>query len=119
MRFKSRGSWGLLAGAALIVAGLAGTGQAATWEELQKAGTQAKNWVNYGGDLGQMRYWPSSAINLRNVHRLRVKWIFQTGVIGSFENTPIVDDGVMYVTTAYDHVFAIDAKTGKQLWHYQ
>jgi alcohol dehydrogenase (cytochrome c) len=119
MRFNSRGSGWLVAGAALAVVGLAGTGRAATWEELQKAETQAKNWINYGGDLGQMRYWPSTAINLRNVHQLRVKWIFQTGVLGSFENTPIVDDGVMYVTTPYDHVFAIDAKTGKQLWHYQ
>jgi hypothetical protein len=45
--------------------------------------------------------------------------MLQTGVVGSFENTPIVDDGVMYVTTPYDHVFAVDAKTGKELWHYQ
>jgi PQQ-dependent dehydrogenase (methanol/ethanol family) len=40
-------------------------------------------------------------------------------VLGSFENTPIVDDGVMYVTTPYDHVFAVDVKTGAQLWSYE
>lgn len=119
MRFGSRGRGWLLAGAALALTGLAGSGQAATWEEMQKAGTQAKEWVNYGGDLGQMRYWPSTAINAGNLHRLHVKWIFQTGVVGSFETTPVVDGGVMYVTTPYDHIFAVDAKTGKELWHYQ
>jgi alcohol dehydrogenase (cytochrome c) len=109
---------GFAAGAALLV-GLAGASQAATWEELQKAGEQAKSWVNYGGDLGQMRYWPSNKINASNVGHLRIKWIFQTGVVGSFENTPIVDGGVMYVSTPYDHVFAVDAASGKELWHYQ
>ncbi len=109
---------GVTATAALLV-GLAGVSQAATWEELQKAGEQAKNWVNYGGDLGQMRYWPSNKINASNVGHLRVKWIFQTGVVGSFENTPIVDGDVMYVSTPYDHIFAVDAKSGKELWHYQ
>ena len=111
--------WWLMAGAALAFVGLSGPGQAATWEELQKAGEQSTNWLNYGGDLGGMRYWPSSLVNTRNVGRLHVKWIFQTGVVGSFENTPIVENGVMYVSTPYDHVFAIDAKSGKQLWHYQ
>jgi len=109
---------GLAATAALLV-GLAGASQAATWEEMQKSGEQAKNWVNYGGDLGQTRYWPSTKINASNVGHLRIKWIFQTGVVGSFENTPIVDDGVMYVSTPYDHVFAVDAASGKELWHYQ
>ena len=45
--------------------------------------------------------------------------MFQTGVLGSFETTPIVEDGVMYITTPYNHVFAIDARTGQQLWHYE
>ena len=111
--------WWLTASAALAIIGLSGTGQAATWEELQKAGGQSANWLNYGGDLGQMRYWPDSRINAGNVGHLHVKWIFQTGVVGSFETTPIVDHGVMYLTTPYDHVFAVDAKNGRELWHYQ
>ncbi len=119
MGVRNQHRWWLAAGAALAVIGLSGAAQAATWEELQKAGEQATNWLNYGGDLGEMRYWPSSSINTHNVGRLHVKWIFQTGVVGSFENTPIVENGVMYVSTPYDHVFAIDAKSGKQLWHYQ
>jgi alcohol dehydrogenase (cytochrome c) len=119
MGVKSQIRWSLMAGAAVALFGLSGAAQAATWEELQKAGEQSVNWLNYGGDLGETRYWPSSLINAKNVGKLHVKWIFQTGVVGSFENTPIVENGVMYVTTPYDHVFAVDAKSGKQLWHYQ
>jgi alcohol dehydrogenase (cytochrome c) len=113
-----RQGW-LMSGAALAALAWAGMAQAATWEEIQTAGNQAKNWINYGGDLGQMRYWPGTGIGPANVGKLHVKWMLQTGVVGSFENTPIVDDGVMYVTTPYDHVFAVDAKTGKELWHFQ
>jgi alcohol dehydrogenase (cytochrome c) len=76
-------------------------------------------WPVYGGDLSNTRYVENHQINSTNVQRLHLKWIFQTGVIGSFETTPIVEDGVMYVTTPYDHVFAVDAHTGKQLWHYE
>ncbi len=119
MQAKSTGRWWLVAGAALATTALAGGSQAASWEELQQAGSQTKNWLNYGGDLGQTRFWPGTGINAGNVKKLHIKWIFQTGVVGSFENTPIVEDGVMYVTTPYDHVFAVDAKNGKQLWHYQ
>ncbi|HZB90581.1 MAG TPA: PQQ-binding-like beta-propeller repeat protein [Stellaceae bacterium] len=119
MRWNRRGSWWLMAGAALAMVGLTGASRAATWEELQKSGAQAKDWINYGGDLGEMRYWPGTTINAGNVHRLHVKWIFQTGVVGSFETTPIVDGDVMYLTTPYDHVFAVDARNGKELWHFQ
>ncbi|HYM03431.1 MAG TPA: PQQ-binding-like beta-propeller repeat protein [Stellaceae bacterium] len=116
---RNKARWRIAALAFSAVAGFGLSAQAATWEEIQNAGGQAKNWLTYGGDLGQQRYWPSDAINAKNVGKLKVKWIFQTGVIGSFEGTPIVDSGVMYVTSAYDHVFAVDAKTGAQLWHYQ
>ncbi len=104
------------AAVSLVVAGAA---YAASWDEISKSGSQTKNWLTYGGDLGQQRYWPGKAINAGNVSRLRIKWIFQTGVVGSFENTPIVENGVMYITTPFDHVFAADAKTGKELWHFQ
>lgn len=93
--------------------------RAADWTAIMGAGSQSANWLNYGGDLGQMRYWPSKALTPENVAQLKVKWIFQTGVLGSFETTPLVEDGVMYATTPYNHVFAIDARSGKQMWHYQ
>jgi PQQ-dependent dehydrogenase (methanol/ethanol family) len=105
--------------AAAMVVGAAHVASAASWEDLTKAGSDGKNWLVYGGDLGQMRYSPNSQINTKTVKKLKVKWIFQTGVLGSFENTPLVEDGVMYVTTPYNHVFAVDAKTGKMLWHHE
>jgi len=105
--------------AAAVTLIVAGAAQAASWDEISKSGSQSKNWLTYGGDLGQQRYWPGKAINAENVSRLRIKWIFQTGVVGSFENTPIVENGIMYITTPFDHVFAADAKTGKELWHFQ
>src|SRR5260221_2599794 len=121
MRLRLRFNTALAAAAtAVAVAGtIQAAGLAASWDALCKAGAQAKNWLSYGGDLGQQRYWPGTGINAENVGRLHVKWIFQTGVIGSFENTPIVENGVMYVTTPFDHVFAADARTGKELWHFQ
>ncbi|HSA81646.1 MAG TPA: PQQ-binding-like beta-propeller repeat protein, partial [Geminicoccaceae bacterium] len=76
-------------------------------------------WTVYGGDLSNTRYAVNDQINSDNVQNLHLKWIFQTGIIGSFENTPIVEDGVMYITTPYNHVFAIDAATGRELWHYE
>jgi len=111
--------FGAITAAALLALASAGGAKAASWNEIEGAGGQSTNWLNYGGDLGQARYWPSTAINTKNVSKLHVKWMFQTGVIGSFEGTPIVENGIMYVTAAYDHAFAVDAKTGKELWHFQ
>src|SRR3712207_6004192 len=107
----------LLSTAGLALAGTAA--QAASWEQLVQAGGQGENWLVYGGDLANTRFAPSDQINTGNVARLRPKWIFQTGVIGSFQTTPIVEDGVMYVTAPYNHAYAVDARTGKQLWHYE
>jgi alcohol dehydrogenase (cytochrome c) len=110
---------GTVLGGAVIALAIGVAAQAASWDDIAKAGGQSANWLSYGGDLGQERFWPSKAINTDNVKQLRVKWIFQTGVVGSFENTPVVENGVMYVTTPFDHVFAADARTGKELWHFQ
>lgn len=92
---------------------------AADWDTLVHAGNQSADWLVYGGNLANTRFVPNDEINTDNVADLRLKWIFQTGVLGSFENTPIVEDGVMYVTAPYNHVFAIDAASGRQLWHYE
>src|SRR5206468_2186402 len=54
-----------------------------------------------------------------NAGQLAPQWTFQTGVVNKFEATPIVIDGVLYVTGPLNHAWAIDARTGRQLWHYQ
>ncbi len=91
---------------------------AVTDEMLRSAGTDGKSWVTYGGAYNNQRYSPLTAINKDNVVNLVPRWIFQTGVIGSFENTPLLLDGVMYVTTPFSNVIAVDARTGKELWRY-
>ncbi len=76
-------------------------------------------WPSYGGSLEQTRFVDDASINSNNVKHLKLKWLFQTGVVGSFENTPIVEDDVMYVTTPYNHIYALDARTGERLWRYK
>ncbi len=104
---------------AAVVASFATAASAASWEEIRNAGSQSRDWLNYGGDLGQMRHAPSDEINTGNVHKLRVKFIHQSGVVASYETTPIAQNGILYFTTPYNHVFAVDARNGRELWHYE
>ena len=90
-----------------------------TQDLLNRAGTDGNNFLLTNGDYRQQRYYPNSQINRANVARLRPAWIFQTDVMESIETSPIVVNGTMYVTTSYDHVYALDARTGEQLWHYK
>ncbi len=78
-----------------------------------------REWPSYGGNLAQTRFINDVSLNAQNVKQLRLKWMFQTGIVGSFENTPIVKDGVMYVTTPYNRLYALDARTGARLWQYK
>ncbi|HZT29053.1 MAG TPA: PQQ-dependent dehydrogenase, methanol/ethanol family [Bryobacteraceae bacterium] len=78
-----------------------------------------ENWPAYGGGPSAWRYSALSQVNRSNIRRLAPAWVFQTGdVLGGLQSTPIVVDGVMYVSTAKNRVFAIDAATGRELWHY-
>ena len=90
-----------------------------TQDLLNRAGTDGNNFLLTNGDYRQQRYYPNSQINRANVARLRPAWIFQTDLMESIETSPIVVNGTMYVTTSYDHVYALDARTGEQLWHYK
>ena len=86
---------------------------------LSGAATDTKNNLHTNLNYEQTRYYQGKQINKSNVGKLRPAWIFQTEVVESLETTPIVVDGVMYVTTSFNHVYAIDAKTGEQFWHYK
>lgn len=80
---------------------------------------EANGWLHPGYDLAQTRFYSNDSLTVNNVADLRLKWMFQTGVVGSFENTPIVEDDVMYVSTPYNHVYAVDVRSGQSLWRYQ
>jgi alcohol dehydrogenase (cytochrome c) len=86
---------------------------------LSNAGKDSKNFLHTNGNYDQTRFYPANQISAKNVKNLHVAWIFQTDVRESMETSPIVVDGVMYVTTSFDHVYALDAKTGEQIWHYK
>jgi alcohol dehydrogenase (cytochrome c) len=90
-----------------------------TQDMLDRAATDANNFLHTNGDYTQLRFHPAKQITAANVAKLRPAWIFQTDVRESMETSPIVVNGVMYVTTSFSHVYALDARTGEQLWHYK
>lgn len=73
-------------------------------------------WLSYGNGNFNQRFSSLDQINSRNIEQLAPAYVFQTGVLGAFETSPLVAGGVMYLTTAYDGVFAIDAKSGDMRW---
>jgi PQQ-dependent dehydrogenase (methanol/ethanol family) len=85
------------------------------------AQTAGAEWTTYGGHVANTRYSGLKQITTANVGRLTPRFMFQTGVskLGSFENTPVVSEGVMYVTTPYNTAMAYDLKTKKELWRYE
>ena len=90
-----------------------------TQDMLDRADGDANNFLHTNGNYEQTRYYPASQINTGNVKSLRPAWIFQTEIVESMETTPIVVNGVMYVTTSFNHIHALDARTGEELWHYK
>src|ERR1700722_5606103 len=76
------------------------------------------NWTSYNGDYTGRRYSSLREINRQNVGRLRASWVFHPGNSERLEVTPVVVNGVMYVTAAND-AFALDARTGRVVWHHQ
>lgn len=90
-----------------------------TQDMLNRAAGDGNNFLHTNGDYNQTRYYPASQINAGNVGKLRPAWIFQTDVMESMETTPLVVNGIMYATTSFNHVYALDAATGEQIWHYK
>ena len=81
--------------------------------------TESGDWLLYGRTFDNQRFSPLFQINAGNVERLRPAWRFNTGKFGSFQTSPIVQDGTMYVTTPYNDVIALRADTGEVLWRYR
>jgi alcohol dehydrogenase (cytochrome c) len=86
---------------------------------LDGADKDSSNFLHSNMNYAQTRYYPAAQINTTNVAKLRPAFQFQTEVLESMETAPIVVDGVMYITTSYNHLYALDAATGKEFWHYK
>ncbi len=86
---------------------------------LDGAAKDGKNWLHPNGSYEQTRYYPAAQINTGNVSKLRPAFVVQTAMLESMETAPLVVNGVMFLTTSYNHVYAVSATTGEQFWHYK
>ncbi len=93
----------------------------------QPSRSAAVGWPVYGGDQGATRFSPVDEINRANVSGLRVAWTWRPGETalkehgtepGTFQNTPLMIDGVLYLSTPYNRVVALNAASGVELWRY-
>ena len=76
------------------------------------------DWIAHGRDSGEQRFSPLDQINAENASKLGLVWSYDTNTTRGLEATPLVVNGVMYTSGSWSKVYAIDAKTGKELWVY-
>jgi alcohol dehydrogenase (cytochrome c) len=89
-----------------------------TEDMLLNAAKDADNWITYGRDYANTRFSPLAQIDPSNAKKLSAQWSFSFGVLDGQTTTPLVNNGVMYVTASWSKLFALDAKTGEMLWRY-
>lgn len=123
MRYKAqrarKATRGVLAALVFFCSCLPTWGEVIDTARLLAAGQDAKNWLLPGHDYTNQRYAALTQINTQNVKSLTLRWKFSTGIREAFQTTPLVADGVMYITTPRNHLIALDARTGTPLWHYE
>jgi len=87
-------------------------------ERLLHADDEPQNWLTYSGSYASQRYSPLHQVDAANVKNLELKWVFQAQSLQKFETTPLVVDGIMYLTQPPNDVVALDARTGRAFWVY-
>ncbi|MCM3878914.1 MAG: PQQ-dependent dehydrogenase, methanol/ethanol family [Vicinamibacterales bacterium] len=88
-------------------------------ERLLNAAKEPQNWMTYGGDYFSNRYSGLTQITPANVKSLNLAWAYQSPTTGSWQATPLVVDGIMYLTQRPNDVVALDAVTGRVFWMYR
>ena len=113
-------SWLAYTGVALSAWMLSSAGQAAGLSnaDLVKADANRSDWMIYGRTYDNQRFSPLNQITPGNVAQLRPVWAMSLGTLDGLEATPLVHGGVIYVTSAYANVFAIDAHNGRVMWKF-
>jgi len=101
------------------VAMAAGSPLPLTYERILNAASEPGNWLTYGGNYAGHRHTTLSEITPANVGNLKPIWIFQQADTSKWEVTPIVVNGIMYISERPNIVTALDAKTGRPLWNYR
>jgi len=97
----------------------AAIGAQVTADRLLRAADEPQNWITYSGGYASQRHSPLTQITPGNVKNLELKWILPNQVFGAWQSSPIVVDGIMYVTQRPNDVLAVDAKTGRVFWQYR
>ncbi len=108
-----------LAAAILIGLGAAGVSAQVPPERLEAAAEAPADWLTYSGTYFSQRYSELDQVTPANVGDLQLQWVYQTPVFGPWQSTPLVVDGIMYVTQRPNDVVALDARTGRVFWTYQ
>ncbi|MDQ2666722.1 MAG: PQQ-binding-like beta-propeller repeat protein [Gemmatimonadota bacterium] len=85
---------------------------------MQRLMADSASWPSYGRDYSNQRFSPLTQISAASVKGMSLAWHYKTGVVKAFETSPVVVDGVMYITTAVNHVIALDAATGTKKWEW-
>jgi len=112
-------SAGVLAGTAESGKDPAGSGASTVdGARIIAADSEPQNWLAHGRTYGEQRYSPLAQINDGNVEKLGLAWSYATGTTRGLQASPIVVDGTMYTTGTWSVVWALDAKTGRELWKY-
>ena len=90
-----------------------------TSERIRNSAREPGNWLTYSGNYRGYRYSPLDQINTQNVARLKPVWMYQINDLNQFETTPLVVDGVVYISEPPSNATALDARTGRPLWAYR
>jgi alcohol dehydrogenase (cytochrome c) len=90
-----------------------------TYDRLLRSAAEPQNWLMYSGGYLSQRYSMLQQIDRSNVRNLELKWILPNQVFGAWQSTPLVVDGIMYVTQRPNDVLALDATTGRVFWIYR
>src|SRR3954469_21382613 len=92
--------------------------QQVTVDRIVRAVEEPQNWLTYSGGYFSQRYSALKQIDAANVKNLEVKWMLPNQVFGAWQSSPIVVDGIMYLTMRPNDVMAVDARTGRVFWQY-
>src|SRR5271165_1271277 len=89
-----------------------------SFERLRQSDSEPGNWLTYSGNYQAQRYSRLNQITSSNVRRLRPAWVYQMQTTERVETSPVVVDGIMYVSEPGGSVTALDTLTGRPLWKY-
>ena len=90
-----------------------------TPERIVRAADEPENWLTYSGAYSSQRHTALRQITPQNVRNLEQQWVLQGQVLGAWQSSPLVVDGIMYLTQRPNDVLALDAETGRVFWQYR